>query len=224
MTGTERIDAELKKRGLSRRGFAIKAGIPPSSFQSAMERNDGFSFGMLVKIATALDMDIDGLIAIIQGSEHSETNEMETGALIRAKRHKAGMTQAELAEKSGVSVMSIRRYESGERVITESTLQRIAAALGVNPRDLSPVIEIDKSDENFLNALPRLKNAPIVHDGMGSESEIVFQGLTARWRDAVGLYGSPTCSNCGSGVALKTRFCPHCGARMENAVREQVET
>lgn len=72
---------------------------------------------------------------------------MTTGQLIRAERRKAGMTQAELAEKS---------------------------------------------------------------------SEIVFHGLTARWRDAVGLYGSPTCSNCGSGAALRTRFCPHCGAKMED--------
>lgn len=122
------------------------------------------------------------------------------------------MTQEELAKKTDLSTMSIRRYESGERVITESTLQRIAAALGVNLRDLSPKTE---PDENFLNALARLKNAPIVRDDMDGESELAFHGLTARWRDAVGLYGSPTCSNCGSGAALKTRFCPHCGAKME---------
>lgn len=95
---------------------------------------------------------------------------MTTGKLIRAERRKAGMTQAELGERAGITA------------------------------------------------------AQCFDDGMDGKSELAFHGLTARWRDAVGLYGSPTCSNCGSDAALKTRFCPHCGARMENAVREQVET
>lgn len=137
---------------------------------------------------------------------------MTTGELIRAARRKAGMTQEELAKKTDLSTMSIRRYEAGERVITESTLQRIAAALGINPNDLTPKIELDETDANFL---ARLKNAPITHDGMDGKSEIIFHGLTALWRDPVGLYGSPSCSNCGNGAAMETRFCPHCGARME---------
>lgn len=144
---------------------------------------------------------------------------MTTGALIRAERRKAGMTQAELGGKLGISGAAVAQWENNLRKPKKETLWRIAAALGVNPFDLSPAIEIDKSDKNFLNALARLKNAPIVHDGMDGKSELAFHGLTARWRDAVGLYGSPTCSNCGSGAALKTRFCPHCGARMENAVK-----
>lgn len=51
---------------------------------------------------------------------------------IRTRRKEAGLTQAELAEKIGVSTMSIRRYESGDRIITDDILGRIANALNVS--------------------------------------------------------------------------------------------
>ena len=38
MTIAEKIDSILQERHISRRKIAQKAGIPPSSFQSAMER------------------------------------------------------------------------------------------------------------------------------------------------------------------------------------------
>ena len=57
MTVCERIDEELKKRGLSRRQLAIKAGIAPSSFQSAMQRNKDISLDMLFKISDVLEIE-----------------------------------------------------------------------------------------------------------------------------------------------------------------------
>lgn len=57
MTTSERISAILKERGISRRKLAIEAGIPPSSFQSAMERGENFSIKMLMKIAVVLNVD-----------------------------------------------------------------------------------------------------------------------------------------------------------------------
>ena len=62
MTVCERIDEELKKRGLSRRQLAIKAGIAPSSFQSAMQRNKDISLDMLFKISDVLEMPITYLL------------------------------------------------------------------------------------------------------------------------------------------------------------------
>ena len=62
----------------------------------------------------------------------------ELGKNIRATRKMKGLTQEELAKKADLSTMSIRRYEAGERVITESTLQRIAAALNVDWLELVP--------------------------------------------------------------------------------------
>ena len=56
---------------------------------------------------------------------------MPVGIEIKNARKKANLTQAELAEKSGLSLMSVRRYESGEREPTLSQIQDIAAALRV---------------------------------------------------------------------------------------------
>ena len=62
MTTCELIDKILKEKNWSRRKLAIKAEIPPSSLQSAMQRNTTLSVDMLVKIANALKVDIYELL------------------------------------------------------------------------------------------------------------------------------------------------------------------
>lgn len=52
----ENIDKELSKQGKSRRKLAIEAGIPPSTFQSMMERRRGLSVENLRKIAEVLNL------------------------------------------------------------------------------------------------------------------------------------------------------------------------
>jgi transcriptional regulator with XRE-family HTH domain len=53
------------------------------------------------------------------------------GHVIRNQRKAAKMTQQELANKAGIAVNSLKRYESGERQPTMGTLEDIAAALGL---------------------------------------------------------------------------------------------
>lgn len=48
-------------------------------------------------------------------------------------RNQAGMTQAKLAEKANLSIDSISRMERGERAPSLESLERIAAALRVDP-------------------------------------------------------------------------------------------
>lgn len=56
---------------------------------------------------------------------------------IREARMKAGMTQTELAEKSGVSRSIISQLENGKRDITSTkTLVKIASTLGVDIGDI----------------------------------------------------------------------------------------
>ena len=62
MNITNLIDTILSIRNMSRRQLAIDAKIPPSSFQSAMERGD-FSISMLKKIADTLQVPINSLIS-----------------------------------------------------------------------------------------------------------------------------------------------------------------
>lgn len=52
---------------------------------------------------------------------------------IKEARKFKGLSQEELAKKAGISVMSIRRYESGERIPNEDTLQKIADAMDEIP-------------------------------------------------------------------------------------------
>lgn len=76
----------------------------------------------------------------------------ETGKYIRQYRKIAGLTQEELAQKVGVSTMSIRRYESGERVATRELIEAIATVLGVDPYSLYTWEQATESLEEHINA------------------------------------------------------------------------
>lgn len=58
ITVCEKIDNLIKEKGMSRRELALKAGISPSSFQTAMARNTHLSFDMLIPIAEVLETDL----------------------------------------------------------------------------------------------------------------------------------------------------------------------
>ena len=63
---------------------------------------------------------------------------MPVGERIRAARKSAGLTQAQLAEKSGVASISIHQYESGKRQPRIEQLKKIAVALGIRWYELLP--------------------------------------------------------------------------------------
>jgi transcriptional regulator with XRE-family HTH domain len=54
---------------------------------------------------------------------------------LKALRQRALLTQRELAEKSGVTMVTIARAETGHDV-QFSTVKKLGEALGVNPREL----------------------------------------------------------------------------------------
>ncbi|WP_341538459.1 helix-turn-helix domain-containing protein [Streptacidiphilus pinicola] len=63
----------------------------------------------------------------------------ELGTALRGLRAAAGLTQEQLAERSGVSVRTIRRLETGALPDPRlTTLNQLAAALGVPPQALQP--------------------------------------------------------------------------------------
>jgi hypothetical protein len=57
---------------------------------------------------------------------------MEAGALIRAARQSAGLSQSEHAARAGTSQATFSRYESGDAKPTLVTLERLLAAAGAN--------------------------------------------------------------------------------------------
>src|SRR5690606_7685316 len=58
------------------------------------------------------------------------------GFAVRELREKAGINQADVANRVGVSNVTISRYERGERQIPSSTLIKIAEVIGVTVEDI----------------------------------------------------------------------------------------
>ena len=58
------------------------------------------------------------------------------GQKIAEKRHEKGMSQQALAQKSGLSFVSINRFENGHAEPKIGSLAKIAAALGLATNDL----------------------------------------------------------------------------------------
>lgn len=80
----------------------------------------------------------------------------DIGSIIRTKRKQKRLTQAELAELSGISIMSIRRYEKNERRPGISEMIKLGKALGFQitfDAELSSEIHGVKLDDNWPETL-----------------------------------------------------------------------
>lgn len=78
---------------------------------------------------------------------------------IRERRKFLGMTQEELADKVDISTMSIRRYESGERLPKHETVEKIAKALQCDISELiSPKEEGQLIIQNLIDSLEELSD------------------------------------------------------------------
>ncbi len=76
---------------------------------------------------------------------------MKCGDLIKEKRSSLKLTREALAEKSGVSVMTIRRYESSEREPRLDIVEKLAAAMGCTVYDLlEDFSELDLEDQKEI--------------------------------------------------------------------------
>ena len=60
---------------------------------------------------------------------------MQLGSYIKSRRKNIGLTQVELAEKVGLTPLTIRRYESGEREPVVSDWEKICDGLGMKLDD-----------------------------------------------------------------------------------------
>jgi transcriptional regulator with XRE-family HTH domain len=56
---------------------------------------------------------------------------MGFGTMLKATREKAGLSQAALAERAGMSVRNIQNWEQGHRTPRAQVLLRLARAVGV---------------------------------------------------------------------------------------------
>lgn len=89
---------------------------------------------------------------IIEGIQPAE--------LIRGARKRAGLSQAELAERAGTSQPAIARYETGRVEPDLSTLSRLATACGF--RLELALIPVDEDDLRRLRATSTASPAALV--------------------------------------------------------------
>lgn len=92
----------------------------------------------LKRIAAALGCDVEELMEGEEENMNVRKAPRETGntSRIARKRMAAGMTQAQLAERSGMQARYIGAIERGERNPKYDTLRRIATALGCGVEEL----------------------------------------------------------------------------------------
>ncbi|OBA38996.1 helix-turn-helix domain-containing protein [Gordonia sp. 852002-51296_SCH5728562-b] len=76
------------------------------------------------------------------------------GAALAAARQKAGLTQDELAEASGVSRPTISRIEQGTGPIASDRLWDLAYACGTTPADLFSEAQATERDELGQDSAP----------------------------------------------------------------------
>jgi transcriptional regulator with XRE-family HTH domain len=72
---------------------------------------------------------------------------------LRLAREMTGLSQAELADRAGVTQAQISHYESGRSAPREATLQRLAGALGVRAERLFPAngsVTVEEWLETYL--------------------------------------------------------------------------
>jgi transcriptional regulator with XRE-family HTH domain len=79
---------------------------------------------------------------------------MEFATLLKTLREKMNLSQAGLAERSGISKRTIEGWESGRRAPRLGVLPRLAAALGVAPDVLLRAV----LDEKFEAVKLRFKS------------------------------------------------------------------
>ena len=88
--------------------------------------------------------------------------DMFIGMKLREKRKKSGFTIAEIAEKIGVSMQLIQKYEQGRARIPAGALYRMAVSLGASPADFFEGLNQGRRPRNAENVLtPVDKDTPL---------------------------------------------------------------
>jgi transcriptional regulator with XRE-family HTH domain len=90
-----------------------------------------------------------------------DAGSMDAGSVIRAARRRRGLSQAQLAERAGVSQSVVSDYERGRRDPTLTTLRRLVEATGERLRvdsalpasDLPPPRDAEESGRRLVDVL-----------------------------------------------------------------------
>ena len=102
---------------------------------------------------------------------------------MRKFRKTRGMTQEELAKNSNLSTMSIRRYESGERIVTDEALQRIANALEISIYELKGLSDVEAFKAELNDSIDMTLLEMRIHKKFGADGKTIDHGNNRFWRN-----------------------------------------
>jgi transcriptional regulator with XRE-family HTH domain len=98
---------------------------------------------------------------------------MSSASLITDMRTRRGVTQADLARRSGIPRTAINAYEGGHRVPTAATLIRLAEACGLQLRATArPELDLQRNDQtlqmalDFAELLPSRRRGALTFPGL----------------------------------------------------------
>lgn len=122
---------------------------------------------------------------------------MSLASNIRIHRKQAGLTQIELAEKLGVSIATLRRWEAGETSPNGTRIMEIAALLGISPDGLiSNKEEAENGKVSIAYPIHENSGGMLVFEGEGTRIELpptdkgyeLFQKLIDNMMKKRGMY------------------------------------
>lgn len=120
------IGARLKglrtDAGLTQRQVADDLGIPVSTYSNYENDNRYPAPDMLERICEFFRVSGDYLLGY---------DPQNVGDRVRKCRHNAGLTQQQLADRSGVSLDVVKRMELCDERISKKSVEKVAAGLGV---------------------------------------------------------------------------------------------
>ena len=100
---------------------------------------------------------------------------MTISANIRQLRKKAGLTQIELAEKLGVSIATLRRWEAGETAPNGTRIFELAELLEVSPDEIVASVENSARGQTMSagsSTLMDRSSGMLVFEGDGTRIEL----------------------------------------------------
>ena len=71
--------------------------------------------------------------------------------VLSLRRKELKLTQKELADKTGISIVSLAKYEKNERLPSYETLHKISEALGLDYDEVSNILTIQKRNRKERN-------------------------------------------------------------------------
>jgi|LGVF01.2.fsa_nt_gb transcriptional regulator with XRE-family HTH domain len=142
----EKIKKIRKEKGLTQKELGELLGVSDTMIGKWEGNNRKPKIDTLRKIANALQIDFTELMDNNQHEDLSEKTRDLTKK-IRQLRVLKKLTQLELAEKAGVSLITIRRCEKEKQNLTIDTLYKIANALEI---DLSELIDNKQPETKMI--------------------------------------------------------------------------